>query len=132
MESDEFSFLYDVGIAAGRDVSLARRDEIVSSLAKHFTVVVVKAQLDQIVEGLQAFDVYELFKSHPSAMYGLLLMVPTPPTATYMIELFQQPAFSDAGSNERDREEQMVMYFVQFIYMLEGVCTLWQGCPIVL
>ena len=126
LESDDYDFRYDVGISSGPRVTLAERDQIVQSLATHYTVIAVKAQLDQIVEGLKVLGVYDLIKTHPSAMYNMLISLPKKNSTTTMIDLFQQPVFSEEGSIRREQEEQIVMFWVQFLYLIEGTYFLAQ------
>ena len=62
LESDDYDFCY-VRISSGPSVTLAERYQIVQSLATHYTVISVKAQLDQIVKGLKVLGVYDLIKT---------------------------------------------------------------------
>ena len=120
LESDDYDFLFDVGLSTpSSNFGLCDRDNLVSSLAVHFTVAVVKAQLDQMVVGLNALGVYDLIKANPNTMYNLLHTIPLPLTVTAMMELFDQPYFSEQGSVRREREEQVLMYWVQLLYEIE-------------
>ncbi len=122
VESDDYDFRYDIGLSTRTSsFSLSDRDQIVNSLAIHFTIVVVKAQLDQVIEGLHALGVYDLIKANPNTMFKLLHTIPLPLTATAMMELFEQPYFSEQGSMKRDREEQVMMYWVQLLHQIEGI-----------
>ena len=73
---------------------------------------------------LQVLGVYDLIKSHPNAMYNLFTVLPEGMNATDMIELCDQPAYSEQGSITREKEEQIVMFFAQFIYLSEGMIHL--------
>ena len=53
LQSEEFDFLYDCGIHQPlNSITVANRDTIISAIAKHFSVIVCKAELDQLIEGL--------------------------------------------------------------------------------
>ena len=55
MDSDEYDFRYDIGIAQSADaIRLADKEKIVALMAKHFTILSVKAELDQILCGLSS------------------------------------------------------------------------------
>lgn len=45
--------------------------------------------------------------------------------ADYMLNLFQ-PRLSAPGTNRREDEEQLIMYWTNFIEMIEGKVSLWQ------
>ena len=100
-------------------VELKDRDRIVQSLANYFTVVRVKAYIDQILEGLNTYGVTELIKANPRAMYKLFTSQPVALTSDYMLNLFTT-RFSPDGANRREHEEQLVMYWVHFIERIEG------------
>ena len=51
--------------------TLSDCDCIVQFFAKHFTVVRVKAQLDQMIDGLKALGIYDLIKANPRSMHKL-------------------------------------------------------------
>lgn len=58
------------------------------------------------------------------AMRKLFLHRPTL-NADYMLNLFQ-PRLSAPGTNRREDEEQLIMYWTNFIEMIEGKVSLWQ------
>ena len=47
--------------------------------AKHFTIVRVKAQLDQMIDGLKLL-IYDLIKANPCSMHKLFTTKPAPIT----------------------------------------------------
>jgi len=120
LDSEEFSFRFDVGVVdLSRNVEFSDRDQIVQSLATYFTVVRVKASIDQIIDGLNALGMYDLIKANPCTMHKLFVSQPLSLTADYMLSLFQT-RLSPEGTNRREEEEQLVMYWVHFIEMIEG------------
>ena len=120
LDRDDFEFRFDVGICdASFKVNLSDRDRIVESLATYYTVICVKAYIDQIVDGLKTLGVYELVQSNPRAMQKLFLSRPVPLTSDYILGLFDT-CFSLEGTNRREYEEQIMMYWVQFVEIIEG------------
>ena len=119
LDSEEFEFRFDIGFAdLSSKLELSDRDRIVQSLATHFTIVRVKAQIDQMIEGLNTLGIYDLIKANPRIMHKLFISQPEPITSDFMLNLFQT-RFSPEGSNRREDEEQVVMYWVHFIDMIE-------------
>lgn len=116
LNSNEFDFRFEVGIT---DVScqLENRKHIVQSISNYFTVVRVKAQIDQLYEGMKCLGIDELFKAYPSTMHHLFVSQPQPLTSDSMMFLFQ-PVLSPEGSNRREDEEQLIMYWVHFLELI--------------
>ena len=80
MDSDEYDFRYDIGIAQSADaIRLADKEKIVPLMAKHFTILSVKAELDQILCGLSStLSVLELVRENRQTMRQLFVYNPTP------------------------------------------------------
>lgn len=116
LDDDAFDFRFELGITQ-QPSTLSDRDCIVQFFAKHFTVVRVKAQLDQMIDGLKALGIYDLIKANPRSMHKLFTSKPAPITSD-VINLFQM-RFSPEGSNRREDEEQVVMFWVHFLEMIE-------------
>ncbi len=58
LDSDEYSFRFDIGLSQpSASLKFSDREMLVKSFATHFAVLSVKAELDQLVEGLKTFDV---------------------------------------------------------------------------
>ena len=109
LDSDRFEFRFEVGVAdISSRLKLSNHGCILQSLATHFTVVRVKAQIDQIIDGLKALGVYDLIKAKPNMMRKLFV-TQIEPTSDFMVNLFEIK-FSPGGSNRREDEEQVVMY----------------------
>ena len=49
------------------------KEEIISVIASYHTVVKVKAQLDQFLEGLKSLSVDKYIKAHPDVMRSLFV-----------------------------------------------------------
>ena len=127
LASNEYDFRYDAGVAQPcHAMSLADRDTIVQSLATHYTIIQGKAELDQIVEGLDTLHVLELIRSNPRAMRPLFVHAESVPlTADVMIDMFS-PKLSPVGANRRELEEAAVMHWVNYIQLIESefiTCT---------
>ena len=72
----------------------------------------MKAQIDQIMDGWKCLGIDELiksFKSYPSKMHRLFTSRPEPLTSDSLFDMFQSK-LSPLGSNQREDEEQVVVY----------------------
>ena len=126
LDSDEkMGFRFSIGVSMpSSSVRLADREAIVQSVAKHYSVLSVKAELDQIVDGLKTMGVLDLFRSRPNLMRPLLMgKPPASLTSDYMINLFT-PALSPSGSNQREGEDATVLQWINYVQMIEGMRTL--------
>ena len=122
LDSDEFDFRYDLGIIKpATELRLEDRESIVSSMALHFGVLSVKAELDQILCGLSStLNALSLIRENAVVMRSLFIyQCRQPPTADALFDLF--PAkFSPPGSNAREKEEATVLLWSDFLQMVEG------------
>ena len=67
---DEFDFRYDLGIALHADtVTIEQKESVISEVVKHFAVLAIKAELDQLLCGLSStLGVLGLLHSDPAIM----------------------------------------------------------------
>lgn len=117
---EEFDFRFDLGIATRTDkVSIQDKDDIISAIAKHFCVFVIKSELDQILCGLSStLGMLEVFRNNTTAMRPLLVCSNTKFSADSMYDAFHI-CFSPDGSNKRHTEEATVMLWVHFLQAIE-------------
>ena len=122
LDSDEFDFRYDIGIAQpSKDLQLGDCGRLIKLCAAHYTIHSVKAELDQLCDGLRCMDVLQLIQQNPVLMRTLFMPHPPKPlTADSMISMFATK-FSPLGANSREDEEAAVMKWVQFLQAIEGV-----------
>ena len=121
LDSDAYDFCFDVGLGFPiSSMRFADRDEFVQSLAGYFTVVKVKAQIDQLTQGPRVLGVLELVQANSHKARELFIYSePEHMTADAVLALFT-PRLSLEGSNRREDEEQMVMLWVDFLQKIES------------
>ena len=92
-----------------------------SIIALHYGVLVVKAELDQILCGLSStLNALTLIRNNPLVMRPLFIHQDRhPPTADTLFDMFQAK-FSELGSNAREAEEATMMKWSDFLQMVEG------------
>ena len=111
LDSDAFDFRFDVGVCQpSSSIRLIDLPSIIELFVSHSTVISVKAQLDQIAEGLEAARILYLFKKNPKRMGELLMYEEKKVTSDMLVALFE-PMFSARGHNNREAEEAAVMYW---------------------
>ena len=119
--SDEYDFRYDLGITkAAHEVRIVDREKIVTSMALRYGVLVVKAELDQILCGISStLNALTLIRDNGVVMRQLFVFkVCPPPTADNLFDML--PAkFSESGSNAREKEATMMLWW-DFLQMVEG------------
>ena len=86
----------------------------------HYTILAIKAELDQLVNGLQTLGVLTLLRDHPNTMHSLFVYSEARPmTAGDLFDMFP-PHLSAAGSNSMEREEDQLMKWLHFLEYVEG------------
>jgi hypothetical protein len=126
MSSDDYDFRYDCGyIKPTSTLTISNRDEMVCSLALHYKVYARKAELDQIVEGLNFGGM--IWSEDEAGSLKCLFCEEKPPsklTASQVSVLFP-PTFSEEGCNCREAEEEMALHWGYFLRDVEqGLCSI--------
>ena len=114
--SDAYSFLAECGVnivTAGKDDLPRIRNAIIKALC----IYSCKAQLDEIVRGLDSVNIGPMLRSHPKQFLPLFLDPPKPLTPGMLQDLFTLD-LSDEGSNKRDAEEETALFWVNFLFEL--------------
>lgn len=118
---EEYDFRYDCGISQpASKIKYCDRAEVISTFSLHYCIIRVKAELDQIIAGLEMFGIRKLSKENPQLSRSLFVhFKPVPLTADKLFDLF--PArFSPQGSNRREEEEAALMRWINFTQEIEG------------
>ena len=122
LDSDEYDFRFDVALSyTTNSISLFDRDRIVSSLASYFTVIRVKAQINQLIEGLHVLGVFDLIQANLQKSQQLFVHSKLKPmTADEILNIFTA-RLSLLRSNKREQEEKVVMQWVNFVQEIESI-----------
>ncbi len=121
LDSDKMGFRFSIGVSMPSSlVHFNDREAIIRSVATHYSVLSVKAELDQFLDGFKAMGVLDLFRSRPNQMRPLLISEPhVDLTSDYMIYLFKT-CLSPLGSNQREAEDASILKWINYIQMIEG------------
>ena len=123
--SDEYDFHYDLGIGQPvNNITLEDRERMISSIADHYSILVVKAELDQLLGGLAlTLNVLHLICENAPRMRSLFIYSePAPLKADDIFDLFT-PKLSPVGSNRREVEEAAMILWFDFLQLIESMCT---------
>lgn len=120
--SEEFDFRYDIGITTPpSNIQHSDRNRIASDISLQFGVLVVKAELDEIVRGLyETFNMLSLIREHPCLFRPLFVHKPRPLLTADRILDLMPPKFSEEGTNRREMEEETYMFWVNFVKVVES------------
>ena len=107
-------------------IELSDRHDIVNAFAMHYSIISVKAELDQMVKGLEMYGIYELIQANKQLMRQLFVhFKPLTFTADMLFDMF--PAkFSPVGSNAREAEEAALMNWVNYTQEIEGKSAIYR------
>ncbi len=123
MNSDDYEFRYDLGISQPADkIRLSDKQTIVELMTKHFTILRVKAELDQILCGLSStLNFLEFVRNNQRELRQFFIYNP-PPTFTWSSLYNLLPAtMSEIGTNRREEEENVIMKWINLTRIVEGV-----------
>lgn len=98
-----------------------RKSELISSISKHFAILQVKAELDQMLCGLSdTLHVLDVIRENPVVFRPLFVYFKRPLLTAD--DLFDKsiPQFSTSGSNVREKEEAVTMLWIDFLRHLQG------------
>ena len=119
---DSYSFIRDVGYSKPQP-KYGDKEDIVHSIALHYVILSVKAELDQIVQGLNEGDLLWI-SNEARKLENLFLYKSGSLTATQIEDLFP-PTMSACGSNRRDAEEEILLHWNYFLKDVEdGLVTI--------
>ena len=99
---------------------LADKEKIISAVCLHYAVLSSLAELEQLRRGLHTLRFSVLMESYPFLFKQLFLHSNTSVTADFIQDLFQVD-YSVPGSNNRVKEEAIMMNWVSYLQDLEGM-----------
>ena len=79
----------------------------------------MKAELDDLQNGLGELGVLNLLRQNAITMRALFVATHDVLTADIVQDLFK-PFYSPTGSNRREHEEEVIMFWISFLQEIEG------------
>ena len=79
----------------------------------------MKAELDDLKQGLSELGIISLLQKYPITLRPLFVATYDVLTADFIQDIFK-PMYSLSGSNQREKEEETVMYWINFLQEIEG------------
>ena len=131
LDSDDYDFRYDCGVRQPTTMmTINDRDDIVSALAMQ-TVFSIKAEMDQMIAGLNDYGLGELARNNSEVLRQLFVHYrQLPLTSDTLYDMFA-PQLSSSGSNIRNEEEAALMHWVYYTRDVQGIQFEEKGCLIV-
>lgn len=114
--SDDYSFLADCGVT----IVKARKHDLPrlqNAIVKAQCIYSCKAELDEIIRGLDSVNIGPLLRSHPMQFLPFFLNAPRTITAEMVQDLFTVD-FDLEGSNRCELEEETALFWVTFLMEL--------------
>ena len=104
LEKEEFDFRFDLGISKpAHNIRLTDREMLVSAMALHYGVLVVKAEPDQILCGLSStLNALTFIRNNPVVMRPLFIYQQHPLTTADTLFDMLQIKISGPGSNAQE------------------------------
>ena len=124
MNVDEYDFQYACGLSM--NLTLENRTQFASSVAYHYVINANMAALTQLRKGLlETLELKRLATRNASMLWSLLAASEKPRklTSVEAQDLFSV-TYSPVGSNKRQQEETIAMYFYTFLQECEGIQVL--------
>lgn len=110
LQSGEFDFLYDCGIHQSlNSITVGNGDTVISAVAKYFSIILCKAELDQLIEGLSTLSALDLIRGNPGILRQLFVYIKP------------RKICAPTVSNSREQEEAAVMRWIDFIETIAGL-----------
>ena len=112
---DRFSIVFDCGFSTPiTKVTVDHISSIIKAVSLH-CVLRIKAEIDQIAEGLELFNVLRLIRKYPTKIRGLFIFNPDCKATLDEMTILFQPKYSNDQSSRKVIEEASVMYWNEFL-----------------
>ena len=116
VSGDDFDFLIDCGYSKPlRDCVLDDKKEMLECVILHFTHYRIRAELDQLKEGLAMVGVLPAIQSRPNLWKPLLCHTESLKVIPDYIRQLFEPVFSVMGSNARRAEEDLSYHWEEYL-----------------
>lgn len=110
--------------------TMATYKQFARTIILHYVVYNYYAELSQLREGLlHTLEFFKVIEAHPTVIRSLLIPGKNMLTAAIIQDLFKIE-FSEEGSNNRKREETVIMFLFDFLQLCEGMrlCVMQCSC----
>ena len=121
VRSSDYEFFMECGITKPVMSMKLDKSTIISAVCLHYAVLGSLAELEQLKRGLQTAKLATLMDKHAHLFKELFLHSHKPITADFIQDLFVAD-YSDRGSNNRVKEEAIMMNWVSYLQESEGTC----------
>ena len=123
---EDLDFRFDCGYSKpSSQLTLEDRQKLVHAVWLHYVFFSVHAELAQFRKGLyETLRFEELVSSHPKVIHSFLVSSPSYDiSASFLIDSFAV-CYSAEGSNNRTREEAIMLWWSDYVLDSAGECRL--------
>ena len=115
-------FLITLPKQAGRQRSLIKKDIIVNTLCRDSVIDKVRSCLEQFKDGLQTLNILDLITKHPGAFEDVFCYNKVDDLTSKVLDDLFYPCLLEMGTVKREKEEQIVMHWQNYLADCEGMC----------
>lgn len=132
MDNDDYEFRYNLGIGQmASSLTMSDQVRIVDCMCKHYSILVIKAELDQILCGLSStLNMLYLIRENPKQFCSLFVHTPIEKISGDSVYKLFKAVLSPDGSNRREEEELVLMWWADLIYHIEGIAIAPHTMPV--
>ena len=94
-------------------------DDIPEAVCTEYLITKAYAEILQFKEGLSVLGVSGLIEKHPRELESIFVYNPNIVTPNDLKEIFK-PCFSVSGSNNREKEELIILNWIDYLFEAEG------------
>ena len=113
---DKCAVVYDSGFSLPiTKVSIQDIPVIVRAVTLHSTLMPIKSELDQLIQGLEICGILPLIRKYPRVMKQLFVYNPDDKiTVELMVAMFDVK-YSEQGTSRRELEERTIQFWNEFL-----------------
>lgn len=121
LDSPTLSNRFDNGISRpSSSYTLDDKENLVKLFCLQNTIICRKAEVDQLIEGLNEFGLLDVMRKYPEKGYEMFIQTEISKlTADKLIDLFKVQ-LSPSGSNRNAMEEQVLIWWYDYLLDVEG------------
>ena len=120
LEPDLLNHLTEAGWST--TISLNKKDMIISTLCQYSVIDKVRSCLEQFKDGLQTLHILDLVTKHPAAFEDVFCYNEGDDLTSKILDDLFYPCLSETGTIKREKEEQIIMHWRDYLADSEGTC----------
>ena len=117
----KYEFILECGVTKPTAMMhLSDKATVISAVCLHYSVLGSLAELEQLRRGLQTTRFFALMQNNVSLMKPLFIYQNKIITSDFIQDFFEV-VYSEKGSNNRMKEEALMINWITYLQLLEGL-----------